>query len=112
DYHYTIVLNICRAERVKRILEKELEASHVEIINESHMHNVPKDSETHFKVVVVSPTFSGTSLISRHRTVQDLLKEELANGLHALSIVAKSPSEWSKSKPIEPSPRCLGGFGK
>ena len=58
-----------RAERVRLILEKELEATHVEIINESHMHNVPKDSETHFKVVVVSPNFSGTSLIARHRTV-------------------------------------------
>ena len=28
------------------------------MINESYMHNVPKGSETHFKVVVVSPEFN------------------------------------------------------
>ena len=29
-----------------------------QVINESYMHNVPKGSETHFKVVVVSPEFN------------------------------------------------------
>ena len=29
-----------------------------QVINESYMHNVPKGSETHFKVVVVSEQFN------------------------------------------------------
>jgi len=31
--------------------------THLQVLNESYMHNVPKGSETHFKVVVVSNTF-------------------------------------------------------
>jgi len=41
------------------------------------------------------------------------LKDEMDNrGLHALSIVAKTPEEWEKTTKVEPSPNCLGGFGK
>lgn len=40
-----------------------LEAKHEDVINESYMHNVPKGSETHFKVVVVSDKFEGLPLI-------------------------------------------------
>ncbi len=40
--------------------------NHLEIFNESYMHNVPKGSETHFKVVVVSDKFESTSLLQVH----------------------------------------------
>ena len=76
-----------RAERVRQILLKELEATHIEIVNESHMHNVPKDAETHFKVVVVSPNFSGTSLISRHRTVST--KQNLKKVYHDVPLLVQ-----------------------
>lgn len=49
----------------------------------------------------------------RHQIIYKLLSEELKSGVHALSIVAKSPEEWEASdKNIEPSPNCRGGFGK
>lgn len=35
----------------------------LQLVNESHMHNVPKNAETHFKVVIVSDEFSGMPLI-------------------------------------------------
>lgn len=77
------------------------------------MHNVPRGSETHFKVVVVSTEFVQKPLIQRHRLVNGLLKEELAGGVHALSIVAKTPDQWEGSvKKVEASPACMGGFGK
>lgn len=45
--------------------------------------------------------------------VNDILKEELNSGVHALSIVAKTPDEMDDSvKNVEPSPNCRGGFGK
>lgn len=44
-------------------LQTFLETKHLDVINESHMHNVPKDAETHFKVVVVSDKFDGLPLI-------------------------------------------------
>ena len=79
------------------------------------MHNVPKGSETHFKVVVVSEKFKEMkNLVQRHRAVNEILSEELSNGVHALSIVAKTPEQWDDqtSKVVEPSPQCRGGFGK
>lgn len=48
---------------IKEKLQNALTPSHMEIINESYMHNVPKGSETHFKVVVVSDKFQNQPLI-------------------------------------------------
>ena len=93
-------------------ISQHLSPVHIEIINESYMHNVPKGSETHFKVVVVSEKFRDTKLIARHRMVNDLLSEELKTGVHALSIVAKTPDQWTDSQTVEKSPACRGGFGK
>ncbi|XP_053669935.1 bolA-like protein DDB_G0274169 [Anopheles nili] len=94
-------------------LTKELDPVHLEIVNESYMHNVPKGSETHFKVLVVSQQFEGLALIKRHRMVNDIVKNNL-NGdfVHALSIVAKTPQQWDEAYELKPSPNCKGGFGK
>ena len=78
------------------------------------MHNVPKNSETHFKVVVVSKEFEGQNLVSRHRMINSCLQSNLESGVHALSIVAKTPEQWEamSSQKVDPSPACRGGFGK
>jgi BolA protein len=34
-------------------LQTALVPAHLDVINESHMHNVPPGSESHFKVIVV-----------------------------------------------------------
>jgi len=78
--------------------------------NESSRHCVPKHSETHFKVVVVSESFEGVSLIDRHRMVNEALAHELANGVHALSIQAKTPKQWDLSgQKVQDTPACRGG---
>ncbi|GBG24843.1 BolA-like protein 1 [Hondaea fermentalgiana] len=97
---------------VQRSIETKLEAAfspfqHLEVINESSGHNVPRGSETHFKVVVVSDKFEGLKLIERHRLVQSTLDAELQGGVHALSIVAKTPAQWEDKPVIPPSPNCL-----
>ncbi|KAK3096993.1 hypothetical protein FSP39_005474, partial [Pinctada imbricata] len=93
-------------------LEAALEPQHLEIINESFMHNVPKGSETHFKVVIVAEKFDGVPLIKRHRMVNETLKTELENGVHALSITAKTPQQWEDSgHKVGKSPPCRGGAG-
>lgn len=50
-------------ESIRTKLQTTLETVHLDVINESYMHNVPKGSETHFKVVVVSKQFEGLPLI-------------------------------------------------
>lgn len=94
-------------------LTKDLDPTFVQVMNESFMHNVPRGSETHFKVVVVSDRFSGVPLVDRHRMVHSCLQAELAGPVHALAIVAKTPEQWAKQAgPVESSPSCRGGFGK
>ena len=67
----------------------------------------------HFKVVLVSDKFkSMKNLIARHRAVNEVLAEELSSGVHALSIIAKTPEQWENSNEVKPSPACRGGFGK
>ncbi len=90
-------------------LTKALTPTHLQVINESHNHNVPKDSESHFKVVVVSPLFEGKTLIQRHRQIYALLAEELKGHIHALALHTKTPAEWDKENPDLSSPPCLGG---
>jgi BolA protein len=91
--------------------------THLEVINESHRHNVPAMSETHFKCVVISDQFEKKTLIDRHRFVNAVLADELGEkgGVHALSIVAKTPEQWSDmaaaGKSVGPSPNCRGGDG-
>ena len=101
--------------RIREKLNKSFEpVSHLQVLNESYMHNVPKGSETHFKVIVASDKFEGKSLVARHRAVNETLSDELSSGVHALSIVAKTAAQWSamSDKPVDPSPKCRGGFGK
>ncbi|GAB5033137.1 cell division protein [Nannochloropsis oceanica] len=94
-------------------LQDALTPAHLQIINESSSHNVPKGSETHFKVVAISALFEGKGLLARHRLINGILKEELDTGVHALSIVAKTASEWEKVQGAVPaSPACRGGSKK
>ncbi|GLU18436.1 hypothetical protein SLE2022_347400 [Rubroshorea leprosula] len=89
---------LSRAGRIKTKLQSTLEASVIEVEDVSHQHAghaavKGTQGETHFNVKIVSPKFQGQSLVKRHRMVYDALAEELQSGLHALSIIAKTPEE-------------------
>lgn len=43
-------------------LKESLQPVHLEVINESYMHNVPKGSESHFKVLVVGSVVLPSSI--------------------------------------------------
>lgn len=75
--------------------------------NESYQHQVPKNAETHFKVIAVSNVFNGKRLIQRHRIINELLSDEFSSGLHALSLHLYTPSEYAtQSGQIPSSPAC------
>ncbi|CAN8326014.1 unnamed protein product [Cochlearia groenlandica] len=90
-----------RGMRIRERLEKELNPVKLEVEDVSYQHaghaavrgSAGADGETHFNLRIVSEGFQGKSLVKRHRMVYDLLQKELQSGLHALSIVAKTPSE-------------------
>ncbi|BDM63344.1 global transcriptional regulator BolA [Shewanella sp. NFH-SH190041] len=81
---------------------------HLEVINESNRHHVPPNSETHFKVVIASDAFDSLRLIARHRLVNELLADEFAAGLHALTMHTYTPEEWQALDAIPASPKCKG----
>ncbi len=87
-----------------------LEPAYLEVLNESHMHNVPPGSESHFKVIVVSDAFDGQSRVARHQTVNRLLADELSGAVHALSLQTHTADEWTaRGGRIMATPACLGG---
>lgn len=87
-----------RGERIREILERELKPVELDIEDISyqhagHMGSRGSDGETHFNLKIVSNEFEAKSLVKRHRMIYGLLQDELQSGLHALSIIAKTPSE-------------------
>ena len=86
------------SQSIQAKIEKALNPVSVEIINESHLHAGHQESfdgsgETHLRIKVVSEKFEGMSRVNRHREINALVLEEIAEGLHAIAIDAKAPSE-------------------
>jgi BolA family transcriptional regulator, general stress-responsive regulator len=96
-------------QRIEGKVKAVLDPQHMELVNESGNHNVPKGSETHFKLLLVTKAFSGKSLIERHRMVYALVDQELKEGLHALALQTYTPEEWLQYQPNRKSPPCAGG---
>lgn len=64
----------------------------LEVIDDSESHRghaaAGAPDETHFTIRIVSAAFSGTTRLTRHRMINEVVKEELAERVHALSIEA------------------------
>lgn len=90
-------------------LTSEFAPVHLEVTNESHQHNVPAGSESHFKVVLVSDAFKAKRQVQRHQMIYGVLAEELTGGVHALALHTFSPEEWTGPTFVPDSPQCLGG---
>ncbi|MBI44406.1 BolA/IbaG family iron-sulfur metabolism protein [Marinobacter lutaoensis] len=103
--------------KVQRAIESKLseafQVHRLQVENESHMHSVPPDSETHFKVTLVSPDFEGCSRVKRHQQIYRVLAQELAGPVHALALHLYTPEEWQATgESVPASPGCLGGSRK
>ncbi|WP_300174274.1 transcriptional regulator BolA [uncultured Aliivibrio sp.] len=97
--------------QIEHKLHTELSSSYFKVLNESYMHNVPEGSESHFKVIVVSDEFEGKRLLARHRMINAILADELANHIHALAIHTYTETEWEAldTEKVPSSPNCMGG---
>lgn len=99
---------------VQHDIEQQLQSTFspvvLEVANESHMHSVPVNSETHFRVVLVTDMFAGRSRVARHQQVYAALAAQLAGPVHALALHTYTPDEWrQREQPAPASPECLGG---
>lgn len=101
-------------ENITKKLSDAFSPEHLEVLNESYMHNVPEGSESHFKVTIVCDDFKGKMLIARHRLVNKILADELQKereegGIHALALHTMTMEEWFEKGKAPESPECLGG---
>ena len=99
---------------VQQEIEQQLRSSFspvfLDVVNESHQHSVPPNSETHFKVVLVTEQFSGSSRVSRHQQVYAVLATQMEGPVHALALHTFSPDEWQqRGQQAQASPECKGG---
>jgi BolA protein len=89
-----------RAERLRSILTTHLAPLELEIVDDSARHaghsGAQAGGQTHFNVRIVSAAFTGVSRVQRSRLVHDLLVAEFTDGLHALSLTLRTPTEVSK----------------
>ena len=86
-------------------LNTELNVETMFLENESAMHNVPINSETHFKLVIVSDDFIEMTKVKRHQLVYQILVETMKK-IHALSIQAFTIQEFNSNPVILSSPDC------
>ncbi len=97
-------------QEIEQRLQNGFSPVFLEVANESHQHSVPPDSETHFRVVLVSATFNGVSRVARHQQVYAALAPQMEGPVHALALHTFSPDEWQqREEQAQASPECLGG---
>ncbi|MFT4926122.1 MAG: BolA protein [Phenylobacterium sp.] len=95
---------------IEQKLQQAFSPSFLAVVNESNNHNVPAGSESHFKVTIACEEFAGKRLLQRHRAVNKVLSDELANHIHALALHTYTEQEWLAHNEQSPeSPNCLGG---
>jgi len=99
-----------RQKKIQSMVSAEINVAYLDLINESHKHSVPENSETHFKLTLVSSDFENMSKVARHQKVYGAVSALMQEGLHALAIHTFTPDEWELSKQQSPqSPDCMGG---
>jgi BolA protein len=83
---------------IERKMKTNLDAIHVEVEDESWKHAGHAGAAAgggHFTLVVVSPKFEGLNPLDRRRLVFSILQSEMQGEIHALTVRAMSPSEWT-----------------
>ena len=85
------------AETMRQKLTERFAPVELEIIDESHRHaghaGARPQGETHFAVTITSAAFAGLTRVARHRLVYDVVGQELAERVHALSLTTLAPHE-------------------
>ena len=70
-------------EEIKTLIEAGLPDSFVD---------VKGDDGQHFEAEVISPQFTGKSLVQQHRMVYATLGEKMGREIHALKLLTRPPS--------------------
>ena len=85
------------ANAIRKKLQDAFAPSELIVEDESARHaghaGARQEGETHFRVRIVSKKFEGLSRVERQRRVHDVLKDEFALRVHALTLTTLTPAE-------------------
>jgi acid stress-induced BolA-like protein IbaG/YrbA len=73
-------------KQVEELIRQALPQARIEVFS---------DDNTHFSARLVSAAFEGLRALARHQLVYRALGERVGREIHALSIEAYTPQEWS-----------------
>ncbi len=83
--------------RLRAKLEAALSPVALDIEDESAKHaghaGAREGGETHYRIRIVSKSFAGLNRVQRQRKVYAAVADELAERVHALSLVTLTPDE-------------------
>ena len=89
---------------IEERLRERLDAVHVEVEDESHLHAGHSASGGHFRAVVVSERFAGLSRVAAQRLVYEALGEWMQGPIHAFAVRTFTPEQWRMRSGANPSP--------
>jgi BolA protein len=84
-------------EHVKSKLIQQLPAQHVDIIDNTWQHtgHASSNGGAHLDITVVSAVFEGQPIMAQHRMIHQVLKEEMAQYIHAMGLKTFTPEAYS-----------------
>jgi BolA protein len=86
-----------RARLIEDALRQQLEAVHVEIVDDSAAHADHLGAQGgggHFRVAVVSPRFEGLTKVAAQRLVYGALGDLMRTEIHAVQMQTFTPEAW------------------
>ena len=82
-------------------IRDSLDASHVEVIDESHLHAGhagAQDGGRHFRAIIVSEKFAGLNRVRSQQLVYQSVEEWMGKEIHALSMKTFTPEAWEAER--------------
>ena len=91
-------------QEIKSRLKKTIAIDHLTIMDDTgkHLRHQHYDGGRHFKIIIVSSTFEGVSLLDRHKLVYQALNGMIKNDIHAIGLKTIATSEYINKKDAEP----------
>ena len=90
-------------QEIKSRLKKTIAIDHLNIMDDTgkHLRHQHYDGGRHFKIIIVSSTFEGVSLLDRHKLVYQALNGMIKNDIHAIGLKTIATSEYINKKDAE-----------
>lgn len=86
-----------RRTTIEQKLRDGLDARHVEVEDESHLHAGHAGAASgggHYKALIVSERFEGLGKVQAQRLVYQALGDMMQAEIHALSMTTLTPDQW------------------